>query len=235
MRGESHTRSLAEVIAETGFLPEAVSPADINIVNQALTSLFAKLREASKLYRDKPDHGRTGTVVALRAIMEFLLRFRSTVTDELHLPLTALASALVGLDHNKLEPILKRTQRSGRAPDSPVRQVMVGTAVGAVKQLEFIGIPTAEARKAVAATLARQGIIPSRGTAQISSRTIREWSERVRADTAGRSPASKEASRMMSPKWQCRLSSKPREEARTAVLRALSESIRRAKVTGANT
>jgi hypothetical protein len=86
----------------------------------------------------------------------------------------------------------------------------------------------------VAATLAKQAIKPMRGKGQISTRTIREWCERIGADTAGQSPAAKEAARMLSEKWRCRLSSVPQPEARVAVLRALSESIRRAKAAGAN-
>jgi hypothetical protein len=83
--------------------------------------------------------------------------------------------------------------------------------------------------------MAKQGIMPNRGTALISPRTVREWCERVSADTTCRSPASKEVSRMMSPKWKRRLLSIPQEEARTKVLRAFSENVRRAKAAGANT
>jgi hypothetical protein len=130
-------RSLAEMIAESGFLPEGVRPADLTILNEALTSLFASLRVASKLYRDDPDHGRRGTAVTLTAVTEFLLRFRRTVSDELHLPLINLASALAALELNNVQPILRPVPRTGRAPDSAARQVMVGSAAGAVRQLEF--------------------------------------------------------------------------------------------------
>jgi hypothetical protein len=227
-------RSLAEIIAKSGLLPEAVTLADLTILNEALTSLFARLREASTLYRDVPDDGRWGTIVTLRAMAEFLLRFQPIIADELYLPLFNLASALVSLEFNNVAPILRRIPRSGRAPDSVVRQVMVGTAVGAVKQLQFIGIDAAAARKAVAATLVKQGIKPTRGKGQISIRTIREWCERVDADTAAQMPTTKEAARMMSEKWQRRLASIPQPEAREEVLRNFSESIRRAESAGAN-
>jgi hypothetical protein len=128
MSGEiqDSARPLAEAVAKSGFLPDTIEPTDLTILNEALGSLFAKLHEASKLYRDKPDHGRSGTVVALKATMEFLLRFRATATGELYVPFAALASALVGLNDNNVAPVLRRVPRTGRAPDNEVRQVMVG-------------------------------------------------------------------------------------------------------------
>jgi hypothetical protein len=90
-----------------------------------------------------------------------------------------------------------------------------------------------EAYKVVATTLAKQGIKLSRGNAKFSIRTIRSWCERVAA--APRSPAAREVARMISEKWQLRLKSIPREEARARVLMMLADSVCRAKAAGVNT
>jgi hypothetical protein len=111
---------------------------------------------------------------------------------------------------------------------------MVGTAVGAVKQLRLIGINAAEAQRAVAATLTKQGIKATRGKEQVSTRTIREWCERVDAETVVRTPTAKEAARMMTEKWRRRLLALPQVEAQGKVLANLSGNIRRAKAAGAN-
>jgi hypothetical protein len=212
---------------EYGVLGETVGPGDLLVLNDVLDELFANLRDASALYLGGENGGRAGTVLALTAVWKFLMRFSPVVSEQLQVSLLNLASALIALDQNNVESILKPLPRNGRAPDSPARQAMVGYAVGAVRRLEFVGLSAPEAHRAVATTLSRQGIKPTRGRGQITERTIREWCARVAADTEGRTIAAVNAAPMLSEKWRSRLQSKPQAEARKFVLEALVSSVRR--------
>ena len=80
------------------------------------------------------------------------MRFQPGLSQNLHAPLLDLASALLALDENKIEPMLKPTptRGGGRAPDSVARQALIGFAVGTVRRLQLTGLQRAAAHKAVA-------------------------------------------------------------------------------------
>ena len=99
-------------------------------LNKAVGALIDKLRFASGLPAGEA-HGRHSAVVALRAAWGFLMRFESVQAQTLHVPLLSLSSALVALNENNTEPMIKPTKRRGRAPSSPRHYVLVGIAVGA--------------------------------------------------------------------------------------------------------
>jgi hypothetical protein len=243
-----------------GVLPEIIGPADLEILNQALATLLGKLRDASTVYRNGRYGGRAGTLVALSAQWTFLMRFSPVLREVLHMPLLNLSSALLALNENNVEPILKpRTQpRGGRSYDSARRQALVGIAVGAVGQLQWTGMRPAEAHKAVAAALNKIGVAPARGKRPIQPRTLREWCERVNAgypllrvicssdpealrhwayranpDEAGLSAATVNAAEMLTDEARSRIEGLPVPAARDLVLRELSQTIRKMELAGA--
>jgi hypothetical protein len=111
-------------------LPEKIGPADLKALNQALGALFVELRFARGLPPGE-THGRLGAVVALRAAWGFLMRFEPALAESLHVPLMSLHSALLALNENNIEPILKPITRTGRATSSPRRYALIGITVGA--------------------------------------------------------------------------------------------------------
>ncbi|MGH7113855.1 MAG: hypothetical protein ACREE9_05095, partial [Stellaceae bacterium] len=160
--------------AHYGKLPEIVTAADLEQLNAALAEMFGKLREAAGL---RPTNERAAAVQELLGVAYFVMRFENGLAQNLHAPLMGLASALLALDNNKVEPLVAPTgtRSGGRAPDSPARQALIGFAVGAVERLRWTGLPRPDAHKAVADALHRIGISPGRGSARVTSRTVREW------------------------------------------------------------
>jgi hypothetical protein len=242
-----------------GVLPETIGPADLEILNQALTTLFGKLRDASTLYRNGRYGERAGILIALSAQWTFLMRFSPVLREALHMPLLNLSSAMLALNVNNVEPILrpKIRPRGGRSYDSARRQALVGIAVGAVGQLQWTGMRPAEAHKAVAAALNKIGVPPARGKGPIQPRTVREWCERVNAgypllrvlcssdpealrqwacrakpDEAGLSVATVNAAEMLTDKARSRIEGLPGSAAQDLVLRELSQNIRKMKLAG---
>src|SRR5216683_5662862 len=103
------------------------------------------------------------------------MRFEPVLAETLHVPLMGLHGALLALNENNIEPILKPTKRSGRATSSPRRYALIGIAVGATQQLEWTGLSPADAHKAVAAKLRALGIKPTRGKNGVTADTLRRW------------------------------------------------------------
>ena len=170
----------AEPAGDARSLPEEVGPADLEGLNQALAALFAELRFARSLPPGE-THGRLGAVVALRAAWGFLIRFEPVLAQSLHVPLMSLHSALLALNENNVEPILKPTKRTGRATSSPRRYNLIGIAVGAAQRLEWTGLSAADANKMVAARLTALGIKPTRGKNGVTKDTLRRWREQINA------------------------------------------------------
>ena len=105
--------------------------------------------------------------------------------DNLHVPLLSLHSALLALDENNVEAMLEPTKRTGRAPSSPSRYVLIGIAVGASLRLESTGLSTKDANKEVAEKLNALGIKPARGIKPapgengVTAGTLRRWRGRI--------------------------------------------------------
>ena len=78
------------------------------------------------------------------------MQFGSVRAETLHTPLLNLWSALLALNENNIEPILRPTKRTGRAASSPRRYALIGIAVGAAMRLEWTGLSKADANNAVA-------------------------------------------------------------------------------------
>jgi hypothetical protein len=214
-----------EIAAGFGILPEIIGAGDLECLNSALAEMFEVLRQAALL---RPTYQRAAAVRALNAVSFFIMRFHTGVGQNLHAPLMDLASALLALNENKVEPLLKPTPASagGRAPDSPARQALIGFAVGAVGRLQWAGLQRAVAHKAVADTLHKIGIRPSRGSGRLTARTVREWCERTAADIGGRSIAAMNANLMLTDEWQAKITALPPSDARKFLLDALTVNVR---------
>jgi hypothetical protein len=222
--------------------PEKIGPADLETLNRALAALLVELRLARALPAGGTG-GRLGAVVALRAAWDFLIHFEPVLAENLHAPLMSLHSALLALNENNVEPILKPTKRTGRATSSPRHQSMIGIAVGAAQRLEWTGLSPAEANKAVASKLNALGIKPTRGKKGVTADTLRRWGEQISATQpllrslsqlnpsdfgadAGWINAALNAEAMLSEKWRARLTAVAPAEARRLVLSSLEASIR---------
>jgi hypothetical protein len=238
-------------------LPERLRSSDLESVNKPLTGLFADLRSASRPYAEKDFSDREATIVALDATWRFLMQFRVTLDELLHLPPLNLSAALLALNNNNVTPILKPTAtlKGGSAFDSVDRQVLIGVAVGTVGRLRWTGMSVLKAYRLVATGLVMLGIKPARGAGPITARTVKEWCQRlsanrpaIRSILAGGTAALAEAEpsdiapmsavvqadEMLSPKWQSLIERQPRDAARVFVVDSLRAAIQ-AKVAGGNT
>ena len=95
------------------------------------------------------------------------------------MPLMGLHNALLALNENNVEPILKLSKRTGRATSSLMRFALIGVAVGAAQRLEWTGLSPIEANKAVATKLNGLGVKPTRGKDGITANTLRRWRDRI--------------------------------------------------------
>jgi hypothetical protein len=208
-------------------LPEKIGPADLERLNEALGALFGEL-SFSRRFPPGKAHGRLSTVAALDAVWTFLMRFEPILAETLHVPLLHLHGALLALNENNVEPLLKPTAAppGGRAPDTPARQQLIGSASGAVARLHWTGMARAATHKAVADILNKLGVRPGRDSARITARTVRGWCERVAADVGGHSIAATNANMMLTPKWQSKIKALPPTARRQFVLDALAHAVR---------
>jgi hypothetical protein len=189
---------------------------DARTVLVQLDQLLDGLR---KPFRLGTEHTRRGARDSLAAVCSFLMSFDQVLAENLHVPLLNLMGALAALDENNVEPILKPTKGSGRAPDSPRRAALMACAVIAVRQLQDIGVGRHEAVQMVARTLSRLGVRAGRGSGAITDRTVRGWCERV---AQGAGPIATQAALMMEPHWNKTIESKPPVERRKWILAMLS-------------
>jgi hypothetical protein len=228
--------------AEAG-LPEKIETADLEALNQALAVLLGRLRLARLLPRGDTS-GRPGAVVALHAAWDFLLLFEPVLAERLHVPLMTLQSALLALNENNIEPILKPTKRKGRATSSPRRYGLIGIAVGTAKRLEWAGLSPPDANKAVASKLKALGIKPTRGGGSVTADTVRRWREQIdgtqalvrslpelllsmplSAEDSGWVNAALNAETMVTEKWREKITALAPADARRFVLLALEKAI----------
>jgi hypothetical protein len=159
-------------------LPEKIAPGDLEALNEGLSVLFGELRVARNLPPGETN-GRQNAVVALGAAWRFLMRFEPVLTESLQVPLMSLDSALLALNENNVEPILKPTRRTGRAISSPRHYTLIGIAVGAAGRLEWTGLSPLDANKAVATKLNALGVKPTRGSGGITAGTLQRWRNKI--------------------------------------------------------
>jgi hypothetical protein len=228
-------------------LPENIAPTDLEALNQALTALFEDLRFAQNLPHSE-SHGRRSAAVALIAAWRFLIRFQPVLAESLHVPLMSLHSALLALNENNVEPILKPTKRTGRATSSPSRYVLIGIAVGAAERLKWTGFSRTDANKAVATKLKALGVKPTRGKGGLTADTVRRWREQINAtqpllrslpqvlpsklsaEELGWINAAQNAENMLTDEWREKIRALAAADARRFVLLALERSISEMKL-----
>ncbi len=239
MAAEAHNRDPAEARPD---LPEKIGPADLEALNQALAELFQELRSVRNLAPGETQ-GRLSAVVALGAAWRFLTRFEPVLAETLHVPLMSLHSALIALNENNVEPILKPIKRTGRATSSPRRYVLIGLAVGAAQRLEWTGLSPMDANKAVAGKLNALGIKPTRGKNNVNANTLCRWREQINgtrpllrslpqmpqlglsAEAGGWITAALNVDDMLTEKWRARITAHATADARRFVLFALENAI----------
>jgi hypothetical protein len=162
-------------------------------------------------------------------------------------PLLNLSSALLALNENNVEPILRPTKRSGRAASSPRRYVLIGIAVGAAMRLEWTGLLPADANRAVARKLNTLGIKPTRGKNGVTADTLRRWREQINvvrsllrsqsqlaprdtgAEDIGWINAAKNADHMLTEEARG-IAALTQDDARRFILSALEQNIRQMKL-----
>jgi hypothetical protein len=171
------------------------------------------------------------------------MRFEPVLEERLHVPLMSLNSALLALNENNIEAILKPTKRTGRATSSPRRYVLMGIAVGTAQRLEWTGLSSARANKAVAAKLTGLGIKPTRGKNGVTADTLRRWREQINVtrplvrsllqslqsklsgEELGWINAANNADSMVTEKWRAKIAALTPADARRFVLLALKNAI----------
>jgi hypothetical protein len=229
----------------SGVIPETIGPDDIASLNRALRRFFGQLRDARRV--ENLDGGRATAIAYLLAMMSFLMSFRSASSERLHIPPLNLASDLLALNNNVVEPILKPTRRRGRPVSRPQRFVLMGIAVGAAHRLELTGMRSEDADRAIANELVILGVRPARGSGEINARTIRDWRERIeeigplvrRFTEDPKQEISHEdlgllkaayAEDMVTEEWFDRIKSMPPGDARRLILDAMGQNVREMKL-----
>jgi hypothetical protein len=214
--------SLEFVNQHAGSLPEAVAENDLDTLNLGLHCLFADLRGAQKLYREKGDNGRAGASAALGACWRFVMLFKGPLGEGLHVPILNLHASLQALDHGLVEPIFRPIPCSGRAPSSDARAALRGCAASTVQRLLQTGLKSRDANLTVANKLSQLGIRPERGSGEITDRTVRTWCEEVASDVGRHGTAAKVYESMFTSAEVDRFSALPVDQARSHAISSLA-------------
>jgi hypothetical protein len=164
-------------------------------------------------------------------VYRFVMRFRTGLDHNLHGPLLHLLSALLALDDNNVEPILRPSRVRGGAPDSGFRQALIGCAVAAVGRLRWTGMDRKTAYKVVAERMRKTGVARARGAKALTDRTVRYWCETNAADIGRYSIMAGITDTLLSDSWRTRIQSQPTNLARKLILDLLVDSVRQLNTT----
>jgi hypothetical protein len=209
-----------------GTLPEKISARDLLKLNHALEFLFADLRDASQLSREKGDDGRMGAAVALGAVLRLIVLFEVPLSEALHVPILRLQAALLDLQNNSVAPMLEPVRRAGRAPSSNPHAALKGVAAGAVKRLQDAGMDRPTAYAKVASELKKLGVKPERGSGYVTATTLRHWCDAVAEDVARTGTAAINYDLMFTADETARFTALPKDQARTLALESLISFVR---------
>jgi len=172
-----------------GTLPDAVSEADLEVLNPALDLLFSRLREARRQFTHDGDCGRLGAFTALGALWQFVVLFERAHAETLEAPILELLNALASLEDNAVLPILRRIPRSGRSRSSQAHLALKGLAAATVQRLMDTGLDQSEARERVAKLLQRLDVKADRGSGNVTAGTVRNWCNECSSDVGRRGAA----------------------------------------------
>jgi hypothetical protein len=165
-------------------LPEHITAADLETLNEGLRFFFSKLRLASGLFRQSEsgeDH-RHAAIAALDAAWRLVALFKQPYAELLFRPILDLQAALRNLDEGGVPLMLKPVRRAGRAPSTDTHAALWGYAAGTVQRFVESGISLNDAHKLVAEKLDKLGVRAEHGNKPITDRTVRTWCEKVAED-----------------------------------------------------
>jgi hypothetical protein len=163
-------------------LPEVITSSELQILNSALSSLFAALREIRPLYQEAEiKERRLAICVALSFYCRFIQLFRKPLEEELDVPILHLNDALRGLNDGRETPILQPIPKpkGGRSESSDVHNALKGIVAATAVYLCENGFKTPDARKALAQWLNKLGVRSERGSGDITAKTVRYWCAEV--------------------------------------------------------
>jgi hypothetical protein len=161
-------------------LAEVITPSELQILNSALRSLFASLREIRPLYQNADAEDRRRAIcVALIFYCRFIQLFRKPLEERLDVPILHLIDALAGLNDNLVLPILQSIPKEGRSKSSGVHNALKGLVAATVTYLCENRFRTADAHKALAQWLNTLGVRSERGSGDITPNTVRNWCAEV--------------------------------------------------------
>jgi hypothetical protein len=181
--------------------PDTIS-VEIKSIEQALGFLFMGLQEANRLFVEREDSGRLGSIEALNAVVQFLRCFKDA--DLRCQPLTALLNALVSPNDGQVSALLQPHRRKGRPFASPARENYKALAAVTVFRLRETGLDEKKAYEKVAQVCREEGVKPARKgkdspgrESETTGRTVRGWMTAITADVGRRSPAAQAFDRQM--------------------------------------
>ena len=166
-----------------GTLPEDITSSELQILNEALSSLFAALRESRPLYeKAEVEDRRRAICVALAFYCRFIQLFKKPLEEGLDVPILHLIDALAGLNDNLvsspiLQPIPK--PKGGRSKSSDVHNALKGLVAATAVYLCENGFKAPEAHKALAQWLNKLGVCSERGSGDITPNTVKYWCAEV--------------------------------------------------------
>jgi hypothetical protein len=163
-----------------GTLPEVITSSELQILNSALSSLFAPLREIRPRYQEAEAKDRRHAIrVALSFYCRFIQLFQKPLEEELDVPILHLNDALGGLDDNLVSPILQPIPKKGRSESSDVHNALKGLVAATVTYLCENRFRTPDAHKVLAQWVNKLGVRSERGSGDITPKTVRYWCAEV--------------------------------------------------------
>jgi hypothetical protein len=207
---------------DPGALPDTIGEADLPKLNLALAALFRRLQEARAQFDAEGDDGRLGACNALGGLWQFITRFRTPYMQSLQLPILRLQDALANLEQNRVEPILRPVQRTGRAPSSGTYASLKGQAVATVDLLLRTGLDRRDARRVVANELTKLGVRPERGSGTVTATTLRNWRDEILSDVGRRKAPAVTYDMVLAPSELAKFANMPNEQARRRALGLLT-------------
>jgi hypothetical protein len=165
-----------------GTLPEEITSSELQILNSALKSLFAPLREIRPRYQEAEAKDRRLAIrLALSFYCRFIQLFQKPLEEGLDVPILHLNDALGGLDDNLVLPILQPIPKlkGGRSESSDAHKALKGLVAATVTYLCENGFRTPDAHKALAQWLNKLGVRSERGSGDITPTTVRNWCAEV--------------------------------------------------------
>ena len=163
-----------------GTLPEDITSSELQILNEALSSLFAALRESRPLYeKAEVEDRRRAICVALAFYCRFIQLFKKPLEEGLDVPILHLNDALAALNDNSVLPILQPIPKKGRSESSDAHKALKGLVAATVTYLCENGFRTPDAHKALAQWLNKLGVRSERGSGDITPNTVKYWCAEV--------------------------------------------------------